>query len=77
LDRQRICIGEKSIILRRDSYIPEFDAKLSVSVSYEVINSNVIKKTVELFQPSMPGMYYILKETARPAEKPKRYVTFE
>ena len=74
---QEFIVGEKSIILKRDSYIPEFDANLSVSVSYEVINSNVIKKTVELFQPSMPGMYYILKETARPAEKPLRYVTFE
>lgn len=70
--------GDKErIILQRDSYIREFDANLSVSVTYEVVNPNVIKKTVELFQPSMPGMYYILKETNRPAEKPNRYVTFE
>ena len=70
-------VNEKSITLKRDSYIQEFDANLSVSVTYEVVNPNVIKKTVELFQPSMPGMYYILKETAKPAEKPQRYVTFE
>lgn len=70
-------VSEKGITLKRDSYIPEFDANLSVSVTYEVINPNVIKKMVELFQPSMPGMYYILKETSKPAEKPKRYVTFE
>ena len=70
--------GDKDhITLQRDSYIREFDANLSVSVTYEVVNPNVIKKTVELFQPSMPGMYYILKETNRPAEKPQRYVTFE
>ncbi len=70
--------GDKErITLRRDSYIKEFDANLSITVTYEVINSNVIKKTIELFQPSMPGMYYILKETNRPAEKPQRYVTFE
>jgi len=74
---QEFIIGESGISLRRDSYIPEFDANLSVSVSYEVINANVIKKTVQLFQPSMPGMYYILQETARPAEKPQRYLTFE
>jgi len=74
---QKFIIGEKGISLSRDLYIQEFDANLSVFVSYEVINSNVIKKTVELFQPSMPGMYYILHETARPAEKPVRYVTFE
>lgn len=65
------------ITLKRDSYVKEFDANLTVSVTYQVVNSNVVKKTVELFQPSMPGMYYILKETSRPAEKPQRYVTFE
>jgi hypothetical protein len=69
--------NEKSIVIKRDSYIKEFDADLSVSVTYQVVSSNIIKKTIELFQPSMPGMYYILQETARPADKPKRYVTFE
>ena len=69
--------AEYCITLTRDSYIKEFDANLSVSVTYRVVNSNMVKKTVELFQPSMPGMYYIMQQTARPAEKPKRYVTFE
>ena len=69
--------NEKSITLKRDSYIREFDANLSVTVKYEVVNDHVIKKTIELLQPSMPGMHYILKETSRPAEKPQRYVTFE
>lgn len=69
--------NEKRITLKRDSYVKEFDANLSVNVTYEIINDHVLKKTVELFQPSMPGMYYILKETNRPAEKPQRYVTFE
>ncbi len=67
----------KRISLQRDEYINEFDANLSVTVTYEVVNANVIKKTIELFQPSMPGMYYILQQTARPAEKPQRYVSFE
>lgn len=65
------------ITLTRDSYINEFDANLSVSVTYQVINTNIIKKTIELFQPSMPGMLYILEQTARPAKPPERYVTFE
>jgi hypothetical protein len=69
--------NENQITLKRDLYLEEFDANLSVSVTYQVVNANVIKKTIELFQPSMPGMYYILQETARPAEKPKKYVTFE
>ncbi len=69
--------NEKSITLKRDSYIKEFDANLSVAVTYLVVKGNIVKKTIELFQPSMPGMYYILQETSKPAEKPKRYVTFE
>ncbi len=65
------------ITLTRDSYIPEFDANLSVSVQYELVNRNVVKKTILLFQPSMPDMYYILQETARPAGKPLKYTSFE
>ncbi|MEO8414856.1 MAG: hypothetical protein ABI472_14410 [Ginsengibacter sp.] len=67
----------KHITITRDSYIPEFDANLSVSVTYQVINTKIIKKTIELLQPSMPAMLYILQQTARPSEKPQRYVTFE
>ncbi len=69
--------NEKSITLKRDQYLEAFDANLSVTVTYQVVNANVIKKTIELFQPSMPDMYYILQQTAMPAEKPQRYVTFE
>jgi hypothetical protein len=69
--------NETSITLKRDSYIQDFDTNLSVTVNYQVVNPYVIKKTVELFQPSMPGMYYILKEISKPAIKPLRYVTFE
>ena len=69
--------NEKNITLKRDSYIKEFDANLSVNVTYQVVSPYIIKKTIELFQPSMPGMYYILQQTARPAEKPRRYLTFE
>ena len=68
--------NEKMITLKRDSYIKDFDANLSVAVTYQVVNANIVKKTIELIQPSMPGMYYILQETSKPTEKPKRYVTF-
>jgi len=69
--------NDTSITLKRDSYIQEFDANLSVIITYQVVNTNVVKKTIELFQPSMPGMYYILQQTSKPAEKPRQYVTFE
>ncbi len=68
---------EQRISLLRESYISEFDANLSVRVTYVVVNANIVKKTVELFQPSMPGMMYIMQETSRPSVTPKRYVTFE
>lgn len=67
----------KKVTLNGDTYVKEFDANLSVNVTYEVVNANIVKKTVELFQPSMPGMLYILQQTARPAQQPQRYVTFE
>jgi hypothetical protein len=69
--------NEKNIRLTRQAYLKDFDANLSVEVSYEVVSSNIIKKTIKLFQPSMPGMFYILEQTSNPAENPKRYVTFE
>jgi hypothetical protein len=69
--------NEKAVILTSDYYIKEFDANMSVAVSYEVVNANLVKKTIELVQPSMPNMYYILHETARPAEKPQHYITIE
>jgi len=71
-------IGNKdSITLTRDLYIEEFDANLSINVTYSLVNTAIVKKKIRLLQPSMPKMYYILKETARPATKPQSYVTFE
>ncbi|HWS21113.1 MAG TPA: hypothetical protein VN227_00565, partial [Methanoregula sp.] len=57
--------------------VPELDLKLSISVTYEVINQNVIRKSVDLFQSGMPSLYYTIEETAKPAETPLKYVTFE
>jgi hypothetical protein len=65
------------IVLTGDTYIPEFDANLSGSVDYQLINPHVIKKTIRLFQPSMPDMYYTMDEVSRPAQKPRKYVSFE
>lgn len=67
----------KRITLERESYVKDLDANLKVAVTYELVSSNIIMKKVELFQPSMPGMYYIIKETARPVQTPQSYVSFE
>lgn len=58
-------------------YLDAFDTNLSVKVDYEVLNPHLVKKTVMLFQPSMPDLYYTLEETNIPAKTPQRYVTFE
>ena len=41
--------NKNSITLKRDAYVKEFDANLSVNVNYQVVNSNIIKKTIGLF----------------------------
>ncbi|WP_069660957.1 hypothetical protein [Arcticibacter eurypsychrophilus] len=70
--------GNDSIVtLSRESYIPEFDVNLSITVIYKIINSHVVKKTISLFQPGMPSMFYTLREKFIPAEKPKKYISFE
>jgi hypothetical protein len=69
--------NDQRITLSKDLYLKDFDANLSTTVTYQVVNANIVKKTVELFQPGMPGIYYILQQTARPADKPTSYVTFE
>lgn len=69
--------NDSMMVLTKNSYVKEFDAALQVSVHYEVIDGNMIKKTVGLFQPSMPDMFYIIRETSRPPSAPEKYVSFE
>lgn len=69
--------NEQRLTLRGKVYLPDFDAALSISINYEVVNQQTIKKQVSLFQPSIPQMYYILDERSIPAQKPSRYVSFE
>lgn len=69
--------NDSAITLTKTSYIPEFDADLTANVTYRVINDHVIKKAIELFQPSIPQLYYIIEQSALPAGKPLKYVTFE
>ena len=69
--------NDTSITLSKDTYLSDFDLNLYVSVTYEVVNSNVIKKSIELFQSGMPALYYTIKENFKPAKAPSKYVTFE
>lgn len=69
--------NDSTITLTKESYIPEFDLNLHVALTYRIINQHVVKKTIRLFQPGMPLMYYTLKEKFVPAEKPAKYVSFE
>ena len=68
---------EKGFRLQKDIYLERFDSNLRVEVIYEKVTPNLIKKTVKLFQPSIPALYYTLTEKNIPAEQPERYVSFE
>lgn len=74
---QRWTGNDSLITLTGNTHIPELDVDLDVTVTYQVIPQRLIKKTIRLFQPSMPDMYYILKETNRPPEPPLNYCSFE
>lgn len=65
------------VSLKKDIYLEEFDSNLSVKIDYEILNPNLIKKSISLFQPSIPNLYYTLVEKNVPAKSPRNYVTFE
>lgn len=66
-----------TIRLTRDTYVSEFDLNVSITVTYIVINKNVVKKSIDLTQSGMPSLYYTIEEKAKPAQTPSKYVTFE
>lgn len=66
-----------TIRLTRESYVSEFDLNVSIAVTYQVVNKNLVKKSIDLTQSGMPSLYYTLEEKAKPAQTPSKYVTFE
>lgn len=68
---------EKKLRLTRETYVSEFDLNLSIGITYEVVNTNVIKKSIELFQSGMPSLYYTIDFVEEPAAVPLKYITFE
>jgi hypothetical protein len=66
-----------TVELTRETFVSELDLNLSIRVTYRVVNQNVIEKRIELFQSSMPALFFTLEETAKPAQAPAKYVTFE
>ncbi len=69
--------NENYIKLSKETYLADFDLNLYITVTYEVVNSNVVKKSIDLFQSGMPSLYYTIEENFKPAETPSRYITFE
>ena len=68
---------ENMVQMTKESYISEFDLNVTITVTYQVINKNVIKKSIDLFQSGMLTVYYTLEETSKPAETPTKYLSFE
>ncbi|WP_339916955.1 hypothetical protein [Yeosuana marina] len=69
--------NETTVKLSKDTYLSDFDLNLSITVTYEIVNSNVVKKSIDLFQSGMPSLYYTIEENFKAAETPTKYVTFE
>ncbi|WP_461640189.1 hypothetical protein [Labilibaculum euxinus] len=69
--------NENLIKLSKETYLSDFDLNLLITVTYEVINQHVVKKTVDLFQSGIPSLYFTIEETSKPAEEPSKYITFE
>ncbi|NDP26114.1 MAG: hypothetical protein GZ087_01620 [Flavobacterium sp.] len=67
----------KTMQLTRDTYVSEFDLNVSIRVNYQIINKNIVKKSIDIMQSGMPSLYYTIEETAKPAQTPSKYVTFE
>jgi hypothetical protein len=68
---------EKKLRLTGETYLSEFDLGLSIAMTYEIVNENVIKKSVELFQSGMPSLFYAIDFVEKPAVAPLKYITFE
>lgn len=70
--------GDANMVqLTRDTFVSELDLNIEVTVTYQVINKNVIKKSIDLFQSGIPSLYYTIAETSKPAKTPLKYVSFE
>jgi len=69
--------NENYVKLSKETYLSDFDLNLLVTVTYTVINKNIVKKSIDLFQSGMPSLYFTIEENLKPAEIPSKYVTFE
>jgi hypothetical protein len=69
--------NEQMVQLKKESYIAELDLNLTIMVSYQVINSSIIQKRIDLFQSGIPKLLYTISETSKPAKTPIKYITFE
>lgn len=68
---------EIHILLSGENYVPELDLNFSMEIDYELITPQLLKKTIHLFQPCMPALYYSLEQSTLPAEPPMKFATFE
>jgi hypothetical protein len=65
------------IHLNYEVFIPALTVDLFAEVVYKLVNENVVRKSVRLFQPSMPGLKFILEEKTSAVNVPKQFITFE
>ena len=57
--------------------IKQFMTNVEMEVTYEVVNTNTIKKQITLYQRDIPQLYYQLENRLEPAAAPQSYWSFE
>ena len=65
------------LILRGRTRLEQFTTDLDVTICWERINDQVVKKTITLVQNDIPRLFVRLRTSITPAEAPGRYWSFD
>ena len=67
----------RRLILRGRRRLEQFTTELDITVCYERVNDQVVKKTITLVQNDIPRLFVSLRTSVTPAETPRSYWSFD
>ncbi len=68
---------EKQIVLSGDVYLPNLNATIRMDVSYQVVSSNVVRKTIRIRQSDMFLLWFQCSNTVQPQDRPAKFWSFD
>jgi hypothetical protein len=85
VDRQEVCTWRSTaftqadgrLILTGTTHLPLFKTDLDVTITYENVTDQVIKKTIRLYQNNIPRLFLCLRNSFEPPEAPESYWSFD